>query len=372
MRLHRNRSDQEPARVIDAVLRVLNEHDRFIITTHIRPDGDAIGSQIALGRFLEKLGKHVTLLNSDTAPYNLLWLPNVDQVQVFDRTLDQLEAIQKADVWLIIDTNARNRTGYLGQQIQRSKAKKVLIDHHTNPEQWFDVMYVDDQASSTGEMIYRIIEAQDATLVDEVIGHALYTAIMTDTGSFRFSSVTAAVHRTIAEVVDRGQLQVHTIHENLFDTKSMPGLRLLSRALDSLTLLHDGQLGYIVITQQMVRDVEADLSETDGFVNYALSIEGVRAAVMFTETTRGIKMSFRSKGEAHVNEWAAAFGGGGHRNASGAFVRNGVLDKTVKKVLAAAPDHINFGETADAATEADEDAAYLAALEALKEKFNAR
>ncbi|MEM6645251.1 MAG: bifunctional oligoribonuclease/PAP phosphatase NrnA [Bacteroidota bacterium] len=359
--------------MIDAVLRVLNEHDRFIITTHIRPDGDAIGSQLALGRFLEKMGKHVTLLNSDTAPYNLLWLPHIDRVQVFDRSsIAHLDAIQQADVWIIADTNARDRTGYLSTQIKRSTAKKVLIDHHTNPETWFDVSYVDDQASSTGEMMYRIIEAHDASLVDEVIANALYTAIMTDTGSFRFSSVTAAVHRTISEVIARGGLQVHTIHENLFDTKTMPGLRLLSRALDSLTLLHDGQLGYIVITQQMVRDVEADFSETDGFVNYALSVEGVRAAVMFSETTRGVKMSFRSKGDAYVNEWAAAFGGGGHRNASGAFVRNGVLDKTVKKVLAAAPTYIDFGEEATAAAQADEDAAYLAALEALKEKFNAR
>lgn len=349
--------------MLEDVGEVLHSANRIFITTHIRPDGDALGSQLALGRLLERLGKSVTMINSDPPPYTLEWLPGIKQVETFDGALNQRERIAVADAIVVVDTNALERIGKVAGPIQNSAAPKVLIDHHTHPEGWFDVQWVDETASSTGELIYQLIAAEDDVSVDFEMATALYTAIMTDTGSFRFSNVKPQTHRIIAALMEEGGIVPDIIHAELFDKRSRNGLRLLSRALEGITMLHDGQVGYMAISQQMVREVESDLSETEGFVNYILSIEGVKAAVLFSETASGTKASFRSKGDAHVHEWARAFGGGGHRNASGAFVK-GNLDDVVDQVMGAAAKFLNLEapETKEDEDLSQDDASYLASL----------
>ena len=351
--------------MIDQVLRTLLSHDRIVITTHIRPDGDALGSQLALGRFLEKLGKKVTLLNSDPPPYNLGWLPGVDDVQVFDGAMAQRKALDQATAIVVADTNALNRVGRLAAPIQHSSALKILIDHHTEPESWFDLQYARDTASSTGELVYELIVHHDASLIDTEIATLLYTAIMTDTGSFRFSATTPRLHRIVADLLERGDLSPDPIHAALYDTRSMAGLRLLGRALDSITLLHDGQIGYMTVSQRMIRETGASIDEKEGFVNYLLSVEGVKAAVIFTEIDSGTKMSFRSKGTTHVDAWARSFGGGGHRNASGAFVEKD-LEVAVREVMGAVPRFLDLAEPDDNGTLSSDDAAYLDTLINLK------
>ena len=353
--------------MIDPVLRTLLSHDRILITTHIRPDGDALGAQLALGRFLEGLGKHVTLLNSDPPPYNLGWLPGVDDVQVFDGGMAQRKLIDRATAIVVADTNALNRVGRLAAPVQHSRALKVLIDHHTEPEGWFDLAYARDTASSTGELVYELIAYHDADRIDADIATLLYTAIMTDTGSFRYSAVTPRVHRIVADLLERGDLSPDPIHAALYDTRSMAGLRLLGRAIDTITLLHDGQVGYMTVSQRMIRETGASVDEKEGFVNYVLSVEGVQAAVIFTEIDAGTKMSFRSKGATHVDAWARHFGGGGHRNASGAFLEKD-LDVAVKEVMGAAPRFLDLDVAPETNGEAisSEDAAYLDTLLHLK------
>lgn len=356
---------------LDNVLALFRDHQRFVLTTHIRPDGDALGSQLALGRFLEKLGKEVAMINSDPPPYNLGWLPNVDAVEVWDGSLAQRRSVAEADAILVMDTNALNRIGRLSGPVDASNARKVLIDHHTNPEAWFDLSYARDTASSTGELVYEIIHEHDAALIDAPLATALYTAIMTDTGSFRYNSVTPRVHRIVADVLERGDVRPASIHIAVYDTRSMPSLRLLGAALETITLRYDGRVAYVVVTQRMVRDAGASLDETEGLVNYALSIEGVEAAVIFVELESATKMSFRSKGQAYVNEWARAFGGGGHRNASGAYVRR-PLDEVLPAVLDAAGRYLGY-EAEDSLVEedlSDDDAAYLTEL--LQSKRGAR
>lgn len=349
--------------MLEEVRAVLQANNHFFITTHIRPDGDAIGSQLALGQFLRKLGKTVTMINSDPPPYTLEWLPEVQTIETFDGSIRQRERIAQADVIIVVDTNALERIGKVAGPVQNSHAKKVLVDHHTNPENWFDVRWVDTTASSTGELIYQIIAAEPKVSVDFTIATSLYTAIMTDTGSFRFSNVKPQTHRIIAALMEEGGIVPEHIHAALYDKRSLNGLRLLSRTLEGITLLHDGQVGYTAISQKTVREVQSDLSETEGFVNYILSIEGVKAAVLFSETVSGTKASFRSKGDAHVHEWARSFGGGGHRNAAGAFIK-GSLDEVVTKVMDALPRYIHV-ETAtreQSTTLSDDDASYLSSL----------
>ncbi len=354
--------------MIQQILASLLEGSRFVITTHIRPDGDALGSEIALGQFLGALGKQVTMINAEAPPYNLYWLPGVDEVEVFDGSLNQRERIASADAVIVVDTNARERLGRLASPIRNSAARKLLIDHHTSPEGWFDLAWVRDTASSTGEMIYELIAAYDAGMIDTSIATALYTAIMTDTGSFRYSSVTPAVHRIVADLLERGDIAPAPIHASLFDTRSMEGLRLLGLALESVTLRYEGQVGYMVVSQRMVRDTGSSLDETEGFVNYVLSIEGVKAALIFSETDSGTKVSFRSKGETYVNEWARALGGGGHRNASGAYLKR-PLEVVVDEVMAMAPRYLDLEEGAEQETGdalSPEDASYLSSLLRMK------
>ena len=326
----------------NSFLTSLLSKQRFCLVTHVRPDGDAIGSQLAFGLFLGKLGKEVHMINSDPIPDNMAWLPKVEQISVFNGSIEHRECSDQADAIIIMDANARNRLGDVAPLIESSYAEKYLIDHHTNPESWFDASYLNDKASSTGELVFELIEAAgELELINHEIASALYTAIVTDTGSFKFSAVTPALHRKVAEILERGEIMPTPIHTAIYDTRSLASLRLLSRALDTITLQHNGQVGYMVISQRMLRDLSADSDQTEGFVNYVLSIESVKAGLMFLETARGTKISFRSTADIHVNGWAQSFGGGGHRNASGAFVKKS-LEKTIELVIEAAPRFIDI------------------------------
>lgn len=333
-----------------------------MLTTHERPDGDAIGSEIALALYLRGLGKDVSVINSDPPPHTMEWLPGADVLTVFDGSIEQREAIGESDVIVVLDANAEHRLGQVGPPVRASGAHTVVVDHHTAPEPWFDSAYSRESASSTGELVYEIIRGDDADRIDAAIATALYVAIMTDTGSFRFSNVTAGVHRVIADLLERGRLDPPAIHAEVFDKRTHEGLRLLSRVLQTLTLEHDGQVAWMVVTPRFLKETGSSIDETEGFVNWGLSIEGVRVSMLLTETERGTKVSFRSKGEWHVHRWAQALGGGGHPNASGAFVRK-PLDETIERVVAEAPRYLNLNEAPhDPESVSDEDEAYLAAL----------
>lgn len=349
--------------MLDDVLALIRENDQFFITTHLNPDGDAVGSQLALGRFLEKLGKTVAMVNTDDLAYGLDWLPGADRVEVFDGSLHQHEALAEADVVFVLDTNDEERLGKVGSLVQDATATTVLVDHHLEPEQWFDVQFVRNTAAATGELVYEIIDRIDPDLIDSAIATALYTAIMTDTGSFRYSSVTPRLHRIVADILERGRIEPAPIHETMYDRKSMPGLRLLGRMLNRIRLRYNGQLGYSVVTQRMVNDTGASWDDKQGFVNYVLSIEGVKAALLFSETDDGSKISFRSEADVRVDEWARHFGGGGHRNAAGAYVKRPTFEEVIEDVVSAAREFISFEPRHAPDDElSPEDRSYLQAL----------
>ncbi len=328
--------------MLDDVVRLIRENEDFFLVTHLGPDGDALGSQIALGRFLQKLGKRAAMINSEEPPYSLDWMPGADDVEVFDGSLDQHEALADADVAFVLDTNDEERLGKVGSMVRESTATTVLIDHHLEPEQWFDLAFVRDRAAATGELIYELIAAIDPDLIEETIATGLYTAIMTDTGSFRYSSVTPQLHRIVADILERGAISPAPIHETIYDRKSMPGLRLLGRTLNRIRLRYDGQLGYSAVTQRMVEDTGASWDDKQGFVNYVLSIEGVKAALLFSEVDDGAKISFRSEADVRVDEWARHFGGGGHRNAAGAYVKRPSFEEAIEDVVEAAGRFVEF------------------------------
>ena len=351
----------------DKFLGYLLSKQRIFITTHIRPDGDAIGSQLALGLFLQALGKEVVMINNDHIPDNLAWMSGVEQIQVYDQSIEQRSLIDSADAIVVVDANALARLGDVGTLIKNSQAPRLLIDHHTNPEPGFTHSYARVSASSTAELVYELIAAKNPDLIDEAIATALYVGIVTDTGSFRYSAVTPELHRKVAAVLEKGAISPTPIHVAVYDNRRLSSLRLLSRALATITLKYEDQLGYMVISQKLLEDLQADSDETEGFVNYALSIRSVHVALLFMETARGTKVSFRSKGDVAVNEWARSMGGGGHKNASGAFIKK-PLDVTIAEVVDSAPQYIDLvaQRGQDTPTEEDslseEDAAYLSSL----------
>lgn len=358
-----NNPDRMPHDDTSSIIDLLDAASNVVISVHTRPDGDAIGSQLALGMFLEKKGKRVTYLNADPHPYNLDWLPGRDRLELYTGALKHVAALDRADVVVIADTNAEHRIGDHGRLIREGKATTLLVDHHTDPETWFNAMYRRESASSTGELVYEIIAAWDVDALDEAIATNLYVAIMTDTGSFRFSSVTPALHRIIADLMERGGLDVARLHSEVYDKRTPEGMRLMGRILDTLTLTLDGQLAHMSVTRSALADTGASVEETEGLVNQALAVEGVRVALIFTETERGTKISFRSKGDDHVHQWARSLGGGGHRNASGAFVHK-PLDATIRMAIETAPRFVAFKEPdlPDPDALSAEDAAYLSAL----------
>lgn len=350
-----------------AVVNTLKGARSVVISVHTRPDGDAIGSQLGLGLFLEAAGKDVLMLNADGHPYNMDWLPGSEKISKYDGRLGQLKALAGADVIVVADTNAVHRIGDHGKIIREGSATTILIDHHPDPENWYDMTYRRESASSTGELIFEILSEWDADLIDDRIATSLYTAIMTDTGSFRYSNVTPELHHVAAELIQRGQLDVSHIHAEVYDKRSPEGIRLMGRILDTLDLRFEGQLGMMAVTRSALADTGAPVEETDGIANQILSIEGVRVALLLTETERGTKISFRSKSTDHVHSWARSLGGGGHRNASGAFVHKS-LDETIRIVVESAPRFISFDVSEASDTLSDEDTAYLSALLEMKNK----
>ena len=329
----------------------LDRAERLVLTSHLRPDGDALGSEIALAHALRARGKEVLILNADPAPRTLDWLMD-DQpdglVQIYEPgALAQAEAVAHADLLVVLDTNAKHRLGAVGDLFTQASAPVVLIDHHPDPETWFDVGWTQTDASATAEMIYSLIAGWGVDLIDAAIATALYVGIVTDTGSFRYRATTPRTHTIIADILERGDISPEPIHIALFDGRSRGGLRLLAASLQTIETHYNGRLATMWVDGEMIRRTGALFDETEGLISYALGLDGVVAAVIFLEVPSGVKASFRSKGDCPINKWAGKFGGGGHANASGAFIKDGQLRRSIKEVVDAAPMHVAAEEVPD-------------------------
>ncbi len=304
----------------------------------------------------------VTMINADPVPSNLAWMEGAEAIEVFAGDLGQLHRLSKADAIIFVDLNAAHRVGRSLERLLRdSPAVKVLIDHHRKPEQWFDCTFVREGAAATGMLVYDLIRAWDDSCLHSAMATALYVAVVTDTGMFRYTTTTPAVHSAVACMMERGNVDPSRVHSEVFETRSPQWPHLLSRVMKTLTLRFGGKLAYIVITRRMLRECAADHQDTEGFVDFALAVDGVQVALVFTETSRGVKVSFRSKRGYPVDAWARALGGGGHRNAAGAYLHSSV-DAAIGRLLESAPRHtgITFAPMEDLI--AGEDVAYLTAL----------
>ena len=323
--------------MLKRILGVFHDHDRFVITTHKRPDGDAIGSQLALGKFLNSLGKEVLLFNTDPVPTTLDWMNGSEEIRT-GNTLENLEAVSQADVFIVVDANARDR---LGTTVERAldlyTGPTLLIDHHTAPESWFTWMLRDEHAAATAELIYDLICTNNQQMIDADIATALYTGMMTDTGSFRYSTVTPKIHRIIADLLKRGSTSPQDVYGHVYENHSHAWPRLVSLVFRGLTFLNEGKLAYITVTRHMLDVSGVDHGESHQMSDLVMSIAGVEVMLMLTELSHGVKASFRSKGDHHVDGWARTLGGGGHQNAAGAYIQSSMED-ALDRILNSIPD----------------------------------
>ena len=301
-------------------IQILNKPKKVVIIPHKNPDGDALGSTLALNFFLNKTGHQSHVVSPNEYPDFLNWLPGQEGILKHTTETDKsVELIKAADLIFTLDFNSLGRVEMLEPHINTSSAKKIMIDHHQEPSDYADIMYSDSNIGSTCEMVYNLISHLDAAQIDQKIATCLYTGIMTDTGSFRFPSTTPKTHHVIAELIDKGANHSE-IHQNIYDTFTFDRLRLLGTALTNLKKTEDLPVVYITISQEELNRNNFKKGDTEGFVNYGLSLVGISVAVIMIENEQEqiIKMSFRSKGAFSVNDFARTyFNGGGHHNAAG-------------------------------------------------------
>jgi phosphoesterase RecJ-like protein len=299
---------------------ILKKSKKIVITTHQSPDGDAIGSSLALFGYLVKKGFDVSVVVPDSFPKFLKWMEGAENVHVYDYEENVVKGlISEADLIFSLDYNDLTRVGGVGDLIARATAYKAMIDHHLHPADFADWMCSDTSSCSTAQLIYNFIEDfNDLDLIDDQIAEGIYCGIMTDSGSFRFPSVQAKTHLIAADLINRG-LNHSRIHELVHDVNTLPKLHLLGFALnEKLRVLPNVPVAVIAISWEELKQFNYKKGDTEGLVNYALSLEGIEMAAFIKGDDNKVKMSFRSKGDIAVNEFSSQnFSGGGHKNAAG-------------------------------------------------------
>lgn len=316
----------------------------IVIIGHRNPDGDAIGSTLGLRHYLSKKGHSATVVMPNEYPDFLHWLPGSENTYRFDwQNAQSQKAINASEIIFLLDFNALHRVGFdMQNTLEKYPNDFAMIDHHQQPDD-VTYMYSDVTICSTCQMVYQFIDMNnDLDLIDKDIATCLYTGIMTDTGSFRFRSTTSKTHRIIADLIDKGA-ENDKIHNNVYDANSYGRLLLLGQALSNLQILPEYKTAFITLTEEEKKKFDFEKGDTEGVVNYALSLKGIVFAVIFIEDKEQniIKISFRSKGKFSVNQFARKhFNGGGHDNAAGGKF-DGAMTEMIETFKALLPEYKN-------------------------------
>ncbi len=319
---------------IEHLYPLLQNKRNIVVTMHQKPDGDAMGSALALYHFLKNMGNNVTVISPTNWAHFLNWMPGCDAVIDYEfSTQKSTELLNAADIIFCLDFNSMHRTKKMETLLLGAKSVKALIDHHEQPvEEHFDYGVSDITKSSTCEMVYDfIVRSPFADKLDLDTAACIYTGIMTDTGSFRFSITSAATHKAVAHLKELG-LNHSIIHENIYDNFLENKLRFTGNALlNRLEVLYEYNTALMVIPRRDLLKYDIQTGDTEGLVNYLLSIEGIQFGALLIDRTEERKWSFRSKGNFDVNEFARNhFEGGGHKNAAGGRSAESIEDNVKK------------------------------------------
>ena len=313
---------------------------KTVILTHFKPDADALGSSLGLAHYLKKKGHAAIVITPSDYPDFISWMPGNKDVLIYQKEKPDKTAklIGQSDLIFCLDFSCLNRINDLGEQVRKSPAKKVLIDHHLDPERFADFEQWDDTAASTAELVFKlIVELDDKHLVDADIADCLYAGIMTDTGSFRHSNTSRQVFKIASELVERGA-NPYKVSKLIYDTNTIERLRLMGYVLsEKLQVVPEYRTAYIALSADELKRFGSQTGDTEGLVNYGLSVKGVKLSVLISDRRENIKLSLRSLGNFSVNDMARThFEGGGHRNAAGGQTSL-TLEQTVKKFLEILP-----------------------------------
>jgi len=318
---------------------LLETSKKIVITTHHRPDGDAMGSSLALYNYLVSKGHHVTVITPSDYPDFLYWMQGNETVINFEYNTGKAKQITAdAELLFCLDFNSPSRVEKYSEYILKSQAKKILIDHHLDPENFCDINFTFPLSCATCELVYHLLLKLDGPdAISKAVAECLYTGIMTDTGSFRFSSMTADTHIVIAHLLVAGASNFK-IHESIYDNFSLERTRFLGHCIkEKLVVLPEYNTAYIAVTKEELELFNHRSGDAEGIVNYALGIKDIRFAAFFCERDNLIKISFRSKDNFSVKELAQKhFSGGGHRNAAGGR-SNDSIEITIDKFLSLLP-----------------------------------
>ncbi|MBC7916082.1 MAG: bifunctional oligoribonuclease/PAP phosphatase NrnA [Pyrinomonadaceae bacterium] len=317
---------------LTALKQLLATPQNIVITTHHKPDGDAMGSSLGLYNYLIQKGHHVKVITPTDYPLFLHWLPNNPEVLVYtDDVEGSNKYIAEADYIFCLDFNALSRINEMGEIIKGAIGKKIMIDHHLEPQDFDDYRHWSINACSTAQLVYDFIftEMKESDLINKDVATCLYTGIMTDSGSFRFPTTTPQVHLIVADLITRGAENAK-IHQLVYDNFSESRLRFLGYCLlNKLEVFEEYNAALISVSKAELEKYNIETGDTEGLVNYALTINGIKLAALIVERPDRIKLSLRSTGDFPANEICKKyFNGGGHRNAAG-----GVSDKTLKEVI---------------------------------------
>jgi bifunctional oligoribonuclease and PAP phosphatase NrnA len=329
---------------ISEIFALLDQPRNIIVTFHQKPDADAMGSGLGMYHFLVSFGHTVTVISPTNWPSFLSWMPGIKKVIDFEMQTDKANIVLKQAEWIFcLDFNVLSRTKKMEPVIASLQATKILIDHHQQPQvEAFDFGISEDSKSSTAEMVYDFIVASGhSSKINDEVSECLYAGVMTDTGSFRFNSTSASVHRMIADLKDKG-LRHSQIHENLFDNFLEGRFRFFGNILlNRMEVFYEYNTALIVIPQADLIKYNVKTGDTEGLVNFPLSIKGIRLAAVIIDRGDERKSSFRSKEGFDVNTFARKyFNGGGHFNAAGGR-NNESLEEVVQKFKAAIKENKN-------------------------------
>ena len=327
---------------ISSLKELLSSPKQIVVIPHKNPDGDAIGSTLGLLQYLKQYNHNAVIIAPNDYPDFLKWMPGEANILKYDHQKDDCDALlNSAELIFTLDFNSLGRIGNMEDTVSSSKGVKIMIDHHQQPDNYAKFMYSDVTMSSTCEMVYNFINMlKDTDKVTADIATCLYTGIMTDTGSFRFPSTTSATHKIVGSLIEKGANNSQ-IHNNIMDTNSYERTQLLGRALSNLKVIPEYRTAFITLTQEELNTFNFRKGDTEGFVNYGLSLKGIIFAAIFIESQQDdiIKISLRSKGSFSVNELSRShFEGGGHTNAAGGKSDLNMSD-TIDKFISILPQY---------------------------------
>ena len=322
---------------------LISSPKKIVVIPHKNPDGDALGSCLALMHFLKNKSHDANIISPNNYPNFLKWLPGENSIIKFSENKKLAKSIiDNCSLIFVLDFNDLNRIGDLNDIVKDSKSKKIMIDHHEKPKKFADLEFSYPEISSTCEIVYNIIEKLDPLSINKNISTCLYTGIMTDTGSFKYPSTTNKTHKIISKLIKNGA-EGSKIHEKIYNEFSLDKLKLLSICLNNIKKVEKLPVIYMTLNQNELDKCFFKKGDSEGFVNYGLSVKGIKLSIILIENKdeKIIKMSFRSKGNFPANLFAEKFyNGGGHTNAAGGFSKEN-LTKTVSKLIINLNDFFN-------------------------------